>query len=90
MKKWLSIFILTSCGVLSGLATAGWGDYGTSEGPTNWGPWYLYQAKNYTYTIECVYKRKEIKQGGGSILTETRSVHVARYPFGYCSDTITF
>jgi len=84
----LAAFI--TCTSLSTLSVAGWGGYGSSEGPPQWGPWYLYQAKNYQYTIECVYKRKEIKEGSSSIRTETQSVQIARYPFGRCADTITF
>lgn len=81
-----------ACGSFSNIASAGWG---TSEGPPNWGPWYLYQSNIGTYVIECVYKRKEIKENTGSgsvgsILTETQSVQIARYPYGRCADTITF
>lgn len=74
---------------MSSLTSAG---FGTSEGPPQWGPWYLYQSNLNTYTIECVYKRKEIKEnnGGsiGSIRTETQRVQIARYPFGRCPDTL--
>jgi len=89
MKK---ILLLLSVSLLSfgGLTNAGWG---TSEGPPQWGPWYLYQANHYTYTIECVYKRKQIKNtsgggGMGSILTQTQRLQIARYPFGRCADTL--
>lgn len=94
MKKSFFLSILAAFmtfGAFSSLTSAGWGGYGSSEGPPNWGPWYLYQANHYQYTIECVYKRKEIKaSGSGSIMTETERVQIPRYPYGRCADTITF
>lgn len=89
MKKLFLLIAVSLCS-FGALTHAGWA---TSEGPPKWGPWYLYQANNYTYTIECVYKRKEIKNtsggsGTGSILTETQRVQIARYPFGRCPDTL--
>ncbi|NWK73804.1 hypothetical protein HYG93_05760 [Acinetobacter sp. SwsAc6] len=75
---------------LSMLSHAAWT---TTEGPPNWGPWYLYQSNISTYTIECVYKRKEIKEnnsssGMNSIRTETQRLQISRYPFGRCPDTM--
>lgn len=87
MKKiFLSIIVALSS--FGGLTHASWG---TSEGPVNWGPWYLYQsAYAGAYWVECVYKRKEIKTtSGGSIRTEEHRLQIPRYPHGKCSDTIT-
>lgn len=90
MKKiFLSIAVaLLSFGSLTHASS--WGGYGSSEGPINWGSWYLYQSNIGTYWIECVYKRKEIKTtSGGSIRTEEQRLQIARYPYGKCSDSIS-
>jgi len=90
----IKLFLLSMSMAFLSISTLTSAGFGTSEGPPKWGPWYLYQSNVYTYTIECVYKRKEIKEntggGMGSILTETQRLQIARYPFGKCADTIAY
>lgn len=87
MKKFLlffTVFFISSTSLVQA------DTYTSKEGPPIWGPWYLYQSNSYPYVIECVYKRKEIKDktNSRSIRTETQRVHIARYPFGRCADTL--